>query len=60
LAQSKKFDIDLPLYRVDFYWHKDTFYGGEVTLTSGITHFDAFPHVSILRFRFSSIETPTM
>jgi hypothetical protein len=53
LAQSKKFDIDLPLYRVDFYWHKDTFYGGEVTLTSGITHFDAFPRASIL-------ETPTM
>jgi|SaaInlStandDraft_6_1057023.scaffolds.fasta_scaffold01035_3 hypothetical protein len=35
INKSTKFDIDIPLVRVDFYWHNNDFYGGEVTFTSG-------------------------
>ena len=31
---TKKFKIDLPLVRYDFYWYKNDFYGSEITLTS--------------------------
>lgn len=30
-----KFNVDLPLYRLDFFWHDGEFYGSEITLTSG-------------------------
>lgn len=30
-----KFKVDIPLVRIDLYWYKNEFYGGEVTLSSG-------------------------
>jgi len=30
-----KFNVDIPLVRIDLYWYKDEFYCGEVTLSSG-------------------------
>lgn len=32
---AKSFNVNLPLYRVDLYWLKNEFYGGEITLSSG-------------------------
>ena len=34
LDVAKSFNVPLPLYRVDLYWYKDEFYGGEITLSS--------------------------
>lgn len=31
---AKLFNVNLPLYRVDLYWYKNDFYGGEITLSS--------------------------
>jgi len=31
---AKSFNVNLPLYRVDLYWFKNDFYGGEITLSS--------------------------
>ena len=30
-----KFKVDIPLVRIDLYWYRNDFYGGEVTLSSG-------------------------
>ena len=34
LDVAKSFNVNLPLYRVDLYWLKNEFYGGEITLSS--------------------------
>ena len=36
LELTKRLNVDLPLVRYDFYWYKNDFYGGEITLTSEI------------------------
>jgi len=36
LELTKKINVDLPLVRYDFYWYKNEFYGGEITLSSEI------------------------
>ena len=35
LQICQRFKVDLPLYRVDLYWYKNEWYGGEITLSSG-------------------------
>ena len=35
LRVAQMFEVELPIARIDIYWYKGRFYGGEVTLTSG-------------------------